>query len=369
MTIKEYQYVDSYEKALAFFVLKLEKTNNHFLKSLDINSINDYEYYLKYFCNIGVKIDEFNLSLGFSIPFDYDYYINQNGNFYDSILTKNENLDLVDIPNPSFESIFTYIPLSKPPSKVNNVEKYIVWLAYQMEKAESDINIVNKTNPPYEFKNFLINTRNLEVFEEKSNYTSNSNYPSYDKNIDLGYINFSHIFSLNKDYLFRYGNFINAITPKLQKNPNIKEQTKNNFEIETEISKKDYKFRIIKSPIIKLIYGFEYDIKVSRKLRLIKDFADYGIKRYFSSTQGKINTTWINEQKYESTGNFVKYTFSGLFYKTKYQSTGGKLDSRPVYNSSYDISSSITKIIDVKYNVEFKTKKNYIYKNLIASNR
>lgn len=369
--INEFQYIDSYEKALSFFTLKLEKTNNEYLKSINTNNFtkNDFIYYLEHYCNVGIIVNDFNYSIGYSIPFDQNYYLNENGAFYDSIITKNESSKLLDLPLPLFQSIYTYIPLHHPPNYVDTTEKYIVWLAYQMKNGGSDIDIIHETNIPNKLNKFLINSRNLKLFQNKSGFPENTTYPQYDIDIEKGYINITHIFNLNKNYLFRYGNFTNSILPEITKNPQIKNKNNQKIYILSGIKPNHKKYRIIKPLNIVRKNRTHFSQLKNKYIPVIRTFADIANITDFSSSGGKFNVRWNNESNYNSSFSFAKYQFTGLFYVKKYATEGGKLDARLKLDLNYNVVRRIHQKSDVKNNVEIRPIKNYIYKNWIKEHR
>lgn len=369
--IKQYEFIDSYEKALAFFVLRLEKTGNEFLQSLDLSNAttDDYIYYLKHYCNIGIVLNDFSFSIAFSIPFDEDYYLNQNGTFYDSIITSNESLEPVDLPLPFFQSIFTYIPLNKPPDYVNTIEKYIVWLSYQMKKGGSDIDIIHQTNVPNEFSKFLINSRNLTLFQKKGEFLSNPDYPQYDIQIEQGFIEITHILNLDKSFLFRYGNFTNAILPEITKNPQVVLSNNTKFSIVENINNYHTKIRIFKPLGIKWKTSSVFKTIKSVKRNVYRQFADIGMISNFVSESNGYTSLWFNTSTFDSEKETVRFMFTWLVSQLKYNSEQGKLDSRIKYNTEYKIYSGVQRYNKLEKQTEYKVIKNYIYKNLISQNR
>jgi hypothetical protein len=369
--METYNFVDSYEKALAFTISKLEKTNNDFIQNLDTQNLisDNYIYYLKYCCNIGIVINDFNFGFSFNIPFNQEYFLNNNGEFYNSIISSNHLTTTSEIPLPFFQSIFTYIPLSNAPDYINSLEKYIVWLSYQMQEGGSDINITHETNTNNNLSDFIIDSRNLKLFEKKSNYLLNAEYPQYDVTVNQAYLRISHSIVLDKNILFRFGNFSNSIVPEINKNPQIKYKTFNKSNVYNKIAIREKHTRIFKPLNIKHKNSTVYQTLKNKYYPIKRQFGDFAFISNFSSIGGYWEVNWKNETTFASNHNFVKYQFSWIVSTMEVTSQGGKLDSRWKSETQYYTYSTQTTISKKENTTTYKILKNYIYKNLIEKHR
>lgn len=360
------QNIDSYEKALSYFILKLEKTNYEKIDNLDVSNLNSSEFtnFLLYYCNIGVTLSDFNYGINFTIPFDQNNYLNSNGDFYQSILSKPIEDDLVDLPFPLFQSIYTFIPLASPPTIINDIEKYIVWLAYQCQKGGASISITHHTEYPNDLSDFLIQSRNLKLLQTKADYLNNDNFPLYSNQINKAYLNINHIFNIDKNYLFRYSNFSNSILPELEDNPQIKKNVPIIGKNIKKLSILDKKYKVIKPLEIKLKLELEFSSKES-VARIKRQFADFALDFQHNVSEGKVKHNVTFEFGFESNSTFATRQFSNFLYSQKYSVSNGKLLYKLTYNFEYDITNSNKNIEDFHYNINYLPLKQYLYKNLI----
>lgn len=366
--IAQYEFIDSYEKALAFYVLQIEKSNNEFLNNLDVSSLttNDYIYYLKYCCNVGIIINDFDFSFSFVVPFDQDNFLDSNGEFYDSIISSTHLTNTSTLPLPFFQSIFTYVELANPPEYLDSLEKYIVWLGYQMQKGgAATITIEHRTNTDNALADFLIDSRNLRLMEKKADYLNNATFPQYITDVNLGYVKISHRTNIDKNLLFRFGNFSNSVLPEISTNPQVVASTQSNISINFAFDYTEKHTRIFKPLNNKWLYGTRCTTTRSLHVKAYRQFADYASISSYHSTGGALTSTWESGTTFDSTYQLVKYQFSWLVSRSFFQSQHGKLDSRVQQSTEYLSYSSFTKIEDVVSSSSFKTVKNYVYKNLI----